>query len=249
MLCWRWCSRAAAFSCPVHCGSPAAHQRADLPPAARATINRYGFNSAGADGAFENLERFAQRAANDPSCKPGEPLQPAACSYCRPCSCSCCCCCCCCGVLNRHAACCCCCCGVLLLLRSAAAAAECCCCCGVLLLLRSAAAESCTNTHPAAAAAAAGLLGINLGKNKTTEDAAADYCLGLKKLVHFADFVVINVSSPNTPGGCMVHGRWQQGQQQHKSGALESRTDDYRESIHSKAHLLTPTFWCKVLHQ
>ena len=48
---------------------------------------------------------------------------------------------------------------------------------------------------------APGLLGVNLGKNKTSEDAAADYCLGASKLGRHADYLVINVSSPNTPGG------------------------------------------------
>jgi dihydroorotate dehydrogenase len=51
-----------------------------------------------------------------------------------------------------------------------------------------------------AAAAAAGVLGVNLGKNKLSEDAADDYAIGLMKLGKYADFVVINVSSPNTPG-------------------------------------------------
>lgn len=45
-----------------------------------------------------------------------------------------------------------------------------------------------------------GLLGVNLGKNKLTEDAAADYVIGVEKLGRFADFLVINISSPNTPG-------------------------------------------------
>ena len=45
-----------------------------------------------------------------------------------------------------------------------------------------------------------GILGINLGKNKDTEDAAADYELGAAGLARFADYLVINVSSPNTPG-------------------------------------------------
>lgn len=45
------------------------------------------------------------------------------------------------------------------------------------------------------------MLGVNLGKNKLSEDAADDYALGLMKLGKYADFVVINVSSPNTPGG------------------------------------------------
>lgn len=46
----------------------------------------------------------------------------------------------------------------------------------------------------------AGLIGVNLGKNKETEDAAADYELGIAKLARFADYLVVNVSSPNTPG-------------------------------------------------
>ena len=54
-----------------------------------------------------------------------------------------------------------------------------------------------------------GWLGINLGKNKTTEDAAADYCIGVAKLAPFADYLVINVSSPNTPGLRALQGRKQ----------------------------------------
>ena len=45
-----------------------------------------------------------------------------------------------------------------------------------------------------------GVLGVNLGKNKTTVDAAADYETGIAKLARFADYLVVNVSSPNTPG-------------------------------------------------
>ena len=45
-----------------------------------------------------------------------------------------------------------------------------------------------------------GVVGINLGKNKLTEDAAADYELGAKAFGALADYLVINVSSPNTPG-------------------------------------------------
>ena len=43
-------------------------------------------------------------------------------------------------------------------------------------------------------------LASNTGKNKTSEDAAADYSLGVSKLGAYADYLVINVSSPNTPG-------------------------------------------------
>ncbi|MBL8697001.1 MAG: quinone-dependent dihydroorotate dehydrogenase [Alphaproteobacteria bacterium] len=45
-----------------------------------------------------------------------------------------------------------------------------------------------------------GVLGVNLGKNKETADAADDYVAGVKALAGFADYVVVNVSSPNTPG-------------------------------------------------
>jgi len=58
-----------------------------------------------------------------------------------------------------------------------------------------------------AAAGRPGLLGINLGKNKSTEDAAADYELGIRALARFADYLVINVSSPNTPGLRALQGR------------------------------------------
>lgn len=45
-------------------------------------------------------------------------------------------------------------------------------------------------------------IGINLGKNKDTaaSDAPKDYALAYHQLAEFADYVVINVSSPNTPG-------------------------------------------------
>ncbi len=47
---------------------------------------------------------------------------------------------------------------------------------------------------------AGAIVGVNLGKNKTSEDAAADYGTGAAKLSEFADYLVVNVSSPNTPG-------------------------------------------------
>ncbi|KAK9990273.1 hypothetical protein SO802_025258 [Lithocarpus litseifolius] len=54
-----------------------------------------------------------------------------------------------------------------------------------------------------------GILGVNLGKNKTSEDAAADYVHGVHTLSQYADYLVINVSSPNTPGLRMLQGRKQ----------------------------------------
>lgn len=52
-----------------------------------------------------------------------------------------------------------------------------------------------------------GIVGANLGKNKDTEDAAADYEKGVAALAGHADYLVINVSSPNTPGLRALQGR------------------------------------------
>lgn len=43
-------------------------------------------------------------------------------------------------------------------------------------------------------------LGINLGKNKLSQDARADYLEGVRMLGPLADYLVVNISSPNTPG-------------------------------------------------
>ncbi|XP_073054534.1 dihydroorotate dehydrogenase (quinone), mitochondrial isoform X3 [Primulina eburnea] len=54
-----------------------------------------------------------------------------------------------------------------------------------------------------------GILGVNLGKNKTSEDAASDYVQGVHTLSQYADYLVINISSPNTPGLRQLQGRKQ----------------------------------------
>lgn len=53
-----------------------------------------------------------------------------------------------------------------------------------------------------------GLVGVNLGKNKEGE-ALSDYVSGLRKLAPYADYLVVNVSSPNTPGLRALQGRTQ----------------------------------------
>ncbi|MGI9365973.1 MAG: quinone-dependent dihydroorotate dehydrogenase [Rhizobiaceae bacterium] len=45
-----------------------------------------------------------------------------------------------------------------------------------------------------------GVIGINIGANKSSEDFAADYVKGVHALAHLADYVTVNISSPNTPG-------------------------------------------------
>jgi len=52
-----------------------------------------------------------------------------------------------------------------------------------------------------------GVVGANLGKNKDSADAVADYAAGVTRLGPLADYLVINISSPNTPGLRALQGR------------------------------------------
>ncbi len=45
-----------------------------------------------------------------------------------------------------------------------------------------------------------GIVGVNLGANKDTDDKAADYVIGIKRFESLASYFTVNVSSPNTPG-------------------------------------------------
>jgi dihydroorotate dehydrogenase len=43
-------------------------------------------------------------------------------------------------------------------------------------------------------------LGANIGMNKTTEDPLSDYARGVERCYEWADYITVNISSPNTPG-------------------------------------------------
>ncbi len=45
-----------------------------------------------------------------------------------------------------------------------------------------------------------GLLGINIGANKDAADRIADYAQGVRRMAPVADYLALNISSPNTPG-------------------------------------------------
>jgi dihydroorotate dehydrogenase len=45
-----------------------------------------------------------------------------------------------------------------------------------------------------------GIVGANVGKNRDSKDAAADYIAGVEAVAGLADYIVVNLSSPNTPG-------------------------------------------------
>ena len=45
-----------------------------------------------------------------------------------------------------------------------------------------------------------GIVGVNIGANKDSPDRIADYAAGVRALAPVADYLTINISSPNTPG-------------------------------------------------
>ena len=46
----------------------------------------------------------------------------------------------------------------------------------------------------------AGLVGVNIGANKDSADRVADYSAGVRAMLGVADYLTVNISSPNTPG-------------------------------------------------
>ncbi len=47
---------------------------------------------------------------------------------------------------------------------------------------------------------ARGVVGINIGANKDSDDRIADYAAGVRAMAPLADYLTVNISSPNTPG-------------------------------------------------
>ena len=47
---------------------------------------------------------------------------------------------------------------------------------------------------------AGGVVGVNIGANRDSPDAIADYVAGVARFADAADYMVLNISSPNTPG-------------------------------------------------
>ena len=45
-----------------------------------------------------------------------------------------------------------------------------------------------------------GVLGVNIGANKDSTDRIADYSEGVRRMAPVADYLTVNISSPNTPG-------------------------------------------------
>ncbi|HEX4738132.1 MAG TPA: quinone-dependent dihydroorotate dehydrogenase [Allosphingosinicella sp.] len=45
-----------------------------------------------------------------------------------------------------------------------------------------------------------GIVGVNIGANKDSVDRVADYAAGVRAMAGVADYLTVNISSPNTPG-------------------------------------------------
>ncbi len=45
-----------------------------------------------------------------------------------------------------------------------------------------------------------GIVGVNVGANKDSDDRIKDYALGVRRMTSFCDYLTVNISSPNTPG-------------------------------------------------
>ncbi|MEA3008825.1 MAG: dihydroorotate dehydrogenase [Sphingomonadales bacterium] len=45
-----------------------------------------------------------------------------------------------------------------------------------------------------------GIVGVNIGANKESVDRIADYAAGVREMASLANFLTVNISSPNTPG-------------------------------------------------
>jgi dihydroorotate dehydrogenase len=54
---------------------------------------------------------------------------------------------------------------------------------------------------------ATGIVGVNIGRNRDSADAIADYVECLRHTAAVADYLVVNISSPNTPGLRDLQGR------------------------------------------
>ena len=80
---------------------------------------------------------------------------------------------------------------------------------------------------------AAGIIGANVGKNRDTTDAAGDYVTGIEAVCGLADYLVCNLSSPNTPG---LRGL----QAKSQIEALISRVQDARRRAAADATQLPP---------
>lgn len=80
-----------------------------------------------------------------------------------------------------------------------------------------------------------GIVGVNIGANKDSADRINDYSLGIKQFYDVADYFVVNISSPNTPGLRNL-------QAKDSLKELLSAISEARAAEKAKANSLVPVF-------
>ena len=68
-----------------------------------------------------------------------------------------------------------------------------------------------------------GIIGANVGANKDSKDRIADYMEGVRRMSPVADYITINISSPNTPG---LRGLQEKGALEDLLAAIEDARSD-----------------------
>jgi dihydroorotate dehydrogenase len=66
-----------------------------------------------------------------------------------------------------------------------------------------------------------GIVGVNIGANKDAADRIADYATGVRTMAPVADYLTVNISSPNTPGLRALQSR--EALDELLAGAIEAR--------------------------
>ena len=80
-----------------------------------------------------------------------------------------------------------------------------------------------------------GILGVNLGANKDSQDRIADYALGAAAFNKLASYITVNVSSPNTPG---LRGLQSRGELEHLISRVRDALDGAAKADGRRAPLL-----------
>lgn len=76
-----------------------------------------------------------------------------------------------------------------------------------------------------------GIVGVNIGANRDSEDRIADYVKGIEAFSHLASYFTVNISSPNTPGLRALQSRAE-------LGALLVRVNEARSKQSTKPPML-----------
>ena len=80
-----------------------------------------------------------------------------------------------------------------------------------------------------------GIVGINVGANKDSDDRIADYRLGVERFARHAAYLTVNISSPNTPGLRDLQAR-------ESLGLLLAAVREARDSEDARTGKRTPLF-------